>query len=150
MTASRLHRSFTSGGFSPPCKALKGEIERGCSPSFGSPRPNAGEGPGGEGETSMPRPEPLDQNKANIPSLISRAQELRHSDTLAEKLAWKLLRNRHVLHYKFRRQVANLSFKCGAQTPRKVPSTVAQMTLAVALLLLLESTQTPFSSSCLS
>ena len=43
----------------------------------------------------MPRPETLDQNKASIRSLISRAQELRHSDTLAEKLAWKLLRNRH-------------------------------------------------------
>jgi very-short-patch-repair endonuclease len=33
------------------------------------------------------------QDKANIPSLISRARELRHSDTLAEKLAWRLLRN---------------------------------------------------------
>ena len=53
----------------------------------------------------MPRPEILDQNNSNVRSLISRAQELRHSDTLAEKLAWKLLRNRHVLHYKFRRQV---------------------------------------------
>jgi very-short-patch-repair endonuclease len=53
----------------------------------------------------MPRPETSDQNKANIRSLISRTRELRHSDTLAEKLAWKLLRNRHVLHYKFRRQV---------------------------------------------
>jgi very-short-patch-repair endonuclease len=53
----------------------------------------------------MPRPETSDQNKANIPSLTSRARELRHSDTLAEKLAWKLLRNRHLLHYKFRRQV---------------------------------------------
>ena len=38
-------------------------------------------------------------------SLTSRARELCHSDTLAEKLAWKLLRNRHLLHYKFRRQV---------------------------------------------
>jgi very-short-patch-repair endonuclease len=46
-----------------------------------------------------------DHNKANVPSLTSRAQELRHSDTLAERLAWKLLRNRHLLHYKFRRQV---------------------------------------------
>jgi very-short-patch-repair endonuclease len=53
----------------------------------------------------MPRPETSDQNKASIRSLISRAQALRHSDTMAEKLAWKLLRNRHVLHYKFRRQV---------------------------------------------
>ena len=40
-----------------------------------------------------------------MPSLTSRAQQLRHSVTLAKKLAWKLLRNRHVLHYKFRRQV---------------------------------------------
>ncbi len=71
----------------------------------GSPLPNAGEGLGGEGETSMPRPETLNQQNANIRSLIPRAQELRHSDTLAEKLAWKLLRNRQVLHYKFRRQV---------------------------------------------
>jgi very-short-patch-repair endonuclease len=53
----------------------------------------------------MPRPETLDQNKANIRSSTPRAQELRHSDTLAEKLAWKLLGSRHVLHYKFRRQV---------------------------------------------
>jgi very-short-patch-repair endonuclease len=53
----------------------------------------------------MLRPETLDQNKANRRSLTSRARELRHSDTLAEKLAWKLLRNRHVIHDKFRRQV---------------------------------------------
>ena len=53
----------------------------------------------------MPQLETLDQDKGNMPSLISRIQELRHSDTLAEKLDWKLLRNRHVLHYKFRRQV---------------------------------------------
>ena len=39
------------------------------------------------------------------PSLTSRAKELRHSDTLTEKLAWRLLRNRQLLRYKFRRQV---------------------------------------------
>ena len=37
--------------------------------------------------------------------MTSRARKLRHSDTLAEKLAWKLLRDRQLLHYKFRRQV---------------------------------------------
>src|SRR4030095_7632485 len=37
--------------------------------------------------------------------LTSWAKELRHSDTLAEKLAWSLLRNRQLLRYKFRRQV---------------------------------------------
>ena len=51
-------------------------------------------------------PRPVNQNNANIRSLIPRAQELRHSDTLAPKLAWNLLRNRRVLHYKFRRQVS--------------------------------------------
>ena len=54
----------------------------------------------------MARQQALDQHKAKISSFTSsRARELRHSDTLAEKLAWKLLRNRHLLHYKFRRQV---------------------------------------------
>ena len=72
---------------------------------FGSPLPSAGEGLGVRGETAMPRLETSDQNMANAPSLTSRARELRHSDTLAEKLAWKLLRNRQVLHHKFRRQV---------------------------------------------
>ena len=37
--------------------------------------------------------------------MTSHARELRHSDTLAEKLAWRLLRNRQLLHYKFRRQL---------------------------------------------
>ena len=37
--------------------------------------------------------------------LTSRARKLRHSDTLAEKLAWNLLRNRQLLRYKFCRQV---------------------------------------------
>jgi len=45
------------------------------------------------------------QRKVNLPLLNSRAKELRHSDTLAEKLAWGLLRNRQLLRYKFRRQV---------------------------------------------
>ena len=42
----------------------------------------------------MERPKKLTEN----------ARQLRRSDTLAEKLAWKLLRNRQVLRYKFRRQ----------------------------------------------
>ena len=45
------------------------------------------------------------QHTRNLPLLTSRAKELRHSDTLAEKLAWGLLRNRQLLRYKFRRQV---------------------------------------------
>jgi very-short-patch-repair endonuclease len=45
------------------------------------------------------------RDKTNRPSLAVRARELRHSDTLAEKLAWKLLRNRQLLRYKFRRQL---------------------------------------------
>ena len=53
----------------------------------------------------MPRQETTGQDQTNIPSLTSRARELRHSDTLAEKLAWNLLRNRQLVHYKFRRQV---------------------------------------------
>ena len=36
--------------------------------------------------------------------LTGNARRLRHADTLAEKLAWKLLRSRQVLRYKFRRQ----------------------------------------------
>src|SRR5436309_7354426 len=42
----------------------------------------------------MERPKKLTEN----------ARQLRHADTLAEKLAWKLLRSRQVLRYKFRRQ----------------------------------------------
>ena len=53
----------------------------------------------------MSRQETTAQDKSNIPSLTSRARELRHSDTLAERLAWNLLRNRQLVHYKFRRQV---------------------------------------------
>jgi very-short-patch-repair endonuclease len=53
----------------------------------------------------MSRQETTGQDKSNIPSLTSRARELRHSDTLAESLAWNLLRNRQLVHYKFRRQV---------------------------------------------
>ncbi len=37
-------------------------------------------------------------------NLTENARQLRHTDTLAEKLAWKFLRNRQVLRYKFRRQ----------------------------------------------
>ena len=44
------------------------------------------------------------RDKTNSRSLTPRARELRHSDTLAE-LAWRLLRNRQLLHYKFRRQL---------------------------------------------
>src|SRR5262245_14516439 len=36
--------------------------------------------------------------------LTENARQLRHADTLAEKLAWKLLPSRQVLRYKFRRQ----------------------------------------------
>jgi very-short-patch-repair endonuclease len=50
----------------------------------------------------MPRQEVASSNKARF---TSRARELRHSDTLAEKLAWRLLRNRQLLRYKFRRQL---------------------------------------------
>jgi very-short-patch-repair endonuclease len=53
----------------------------------------------------MPREKLPGQNRTNIPTLITRARDLRQSDTLAEKLAWKLLRNCQLLHYKFRRQV---------------------------------------------
>ena len=56
-----------------------------------------GEGLGVRGNRRW-RPETSDQDKANVPSAT-------YSHTLAEKLAWKPLRNRHVLHYKFRRQV---------------------------------------------
>ena len=45
------------------------------------------------------------RDKTNSSSLTARARELRHSDTLAEKLAWGLLRNRQLLRYKFRRQL---------------------------------------------
>ena len=45
------------------------------------------------------------RDKTNSSSLIARARELRHSDTLAENLAWRLLRNRQLLRYKFRRQL---------------------------------------------
>jgi very-short-patch-repair endonuclease len=72
--------------------------------SFGSPRPNAGEGLGGEGERAVTQQKSSGQDKA-IASLTSRARELRHWDALAEKLAWRLLRNRQLLHYKFRRQL---------------------------------------------
>ena len=48
----------------------------------------------------MPR-----SDKTDSSSLTFRARELRHSDTLAEKLAWRLLRNRQLLRYKFRRQL---------------------------------------------
>jgi very-short-patch-repair endonuclease len=53
----------------------------------------------------VPRQQASDQDNANRRSLASRARELRHSDMPAEKLAWQLLRNRQLLHYKFRRQV---------------------------------------------
>jgi very-short-patch-repair endonuclease len=45
------------------------------------------------------------RDKTNRSSLVARARELRHSDTLAEKLAWRLLRNRQLLRYKFRRRL---------------------------------------------
>ena len=55
----------------------------------------------------MARQQALDLHKAKISLFTSsRARERRHSDTLAEKLAWRLLRNRQLLHYKFRRQLA--------------------------------------------
>ena len=48
----------------------------------------------------------LDRDRAKpSPALTCRAKELRDSDTLAEKLAWGLLRNRQLHRYKFRRQV---------------------------------------------
>jgi very-short-patch-repair endonuclease len=53
----------------------------------------------------MSQQETKGQGQTCIPSLTSRARELRHSDTLAEKLAWNLLRNRQLLRYKFRRQI---------------------------------------------
>jgi len=53
----------------------------------------------------MPPQRESGQHEVTLSSLISRAKELRHSDTLAEKLAWGLLRNRQLLRYKFRRQV---------------------------------------------
>jgi very-short-patch-repair endonuclease len=59
----------------------------------------------GEGEGVMTRQEATGQDKTNMPSLTPRARGLRHSDTLAEKLAWGLLRNRQLLRYKFRRQL---------------------------------------------
>lgn len=39
------------------------------------------------------------------PAPARRARQLRHADTLAEKIAWSLLRNRQLLDYKFRRQL---------------------------------------------
>ena len=57
------------------------------------------------GNFTMQRQESSGQFRANTRSFTSHAQDLRHSDTLAEKLAWKLLRDRQLLHYKFRRQV---------------------------------------------
>jgi very-short-patch-repair endonuclease len=45
------------------------------------------------------------RDKTNSSSLTARTRELRHSDTLAEKLAWGLLRKRQLLRYKFRRQL---------------------------------------------
>jgi very-short-patch-repair endonuclease len=50
-------------------------------------------------------PQQLPGRHGNLSSLTSRAKDLRHADTLAETLAWGLLRNRQLLRYKFRRQV---------------------------------------------
>ena len=48
----------------------------------------------------------FDRDRAKpSPASTFRARELRNQDTLAEKLAWGLLRNRQLLRYKFRRQV---------------------------------------------
>src|SRR6476646_7135179 len=47
-------------------------------------------GLGVRGEGVMTRQESTGQDKTNMPSLTSRARGLRHSDTLAEKLAWGL------------------------------------------------------------
>jgi len=69
------------------------------------PSPQRGRGVGGEGKVAMPREQTSGRHGADLTSLTSRAQELRHSDTLAERLAWGLLRNRQLLRYKFRRQV---------------------------------------------
>src|SRR5262249_25496423 len=65
--------------------------------------------------TIMPA-ETFGRDQANRPRLTARARELRHLDTLAEKLGWRLLRNRQLLGYKFRRQVpldtAIVDFSC--------------------------------------
>jgi very-short-patch-repair endonuclease len=53
----------------------------------------------------MPPAPASGQQKVKLLALTSLAKKLRHSDTLAEKLAWALLRNRQLLRYKFRRQV---------------------------------------------
>jgi len=50
-------------------------------------------------------PQQLPGRNGNLSSLSSRANELRHADTLAEKLAWGLFRNRQLRRYRFRRQV---------------------------------------------
>ncbi len=52
----------------------------------------------------MPGPENSSRDRVAA-SLTSRARALRHTDTLAEKLAWRILRNRQLLGHKFRRQL---------------------------------------------
>jgi len=59
---------------------------------------------GVRGPAEMPKTDDSSEDRVN-PALTCRARELRHADTLAEKVAWKLLRNRQLLDYKFRRQL---------------------------------------------
>jgi very-short-patch-repair endonuclease len=59
---------------------------------------------GVRGPAEMRRTEPLSEDGVS-PALACRARDLRHADTLAEKVAWKLLRNRQLLDHKFRRQL---------------------------------------------
>ena len=47
---------------------------------------------------------------AKSPLLQAAARELRKEQTAAEEALWSLLRNRHLLHIKFRRQVPIGSF----------------------------------------
>ena len=56
------------------------------------PLPRGEGGPAGPGEGGT------------MPSLTDRARELRRAETLAEKIAWNLLRDRRALNLKFRRQ----------------------------------------------
>ena len=87
-----------------------------CGSEDSVPSPQRGRGVRGEGEPC--RDKSSSQQTSNSPLLTSRAGKLRHSDTLAEKLTWKLLRGRQVLHYKFRRQVplgnAIMDFCCSS------------------------------------
>ena len=50
------------------------------------------------------------RRKATPRQLLSRARQMRHEDTLAEKLAWVRWRDRRMFGLKFRRQVAVENF----------------------------------------